>query len=432
MTENEKSRSLPAERNPLYKDDTLDHTPLIPKCRAQVIEFPDGPATFVRLKCTNPESKVPHFLMRMAKDSSISATSMFRSAFPKATQEEEDLEMRWIRDNLNPIEDKRVAGLWVPPADALALAKDYSMTPFINALLEASSTPSTYATPSRPTAQKSETSEGEPESSTSATTTSVARRTRQRLAEHLENSKKTILQHDNKEEDKEIHSEENETKDEIKSEKKEPEIKKQEGGSSTEKVGQPSSSDDKAKGSTSKDQPSEEEEKTSDIQDRKIKTPIKPSLLGKIRSSVNKGMTDVASQVNRGMTDVASQVNKGVNGVASQVNKGMNGVANQVNKGVTGVASQVRKPVGKLEKKFENLEKSIGDTLKSSIRSSPKSKKRSREDFEENEDYNAMVPVKRSRITKLESEVYYEKRKVRALGGIAIGLGVGAILPFLF
>uniref|UniRef100_UPI000E5A0FBF Bouquet formation protein 4 n=1 Tax=Schizosaccharomyces pombe (strain 972 / ATCC 24843) TaxID=284812 RepID=UPI000E5A0FBF len=139
-TENEKSRSLPAERNPLYKDDTLDHTPLIPKCRAQVIEFPDGPATFVRLKCTNPESKVPHFLMRMAKDSSISATSMFRSAFPKATQEEEDLEMRWIRDNLNPIEDKRVAGLWVPPADALALAKDYSMTPFINALLEASST----------------------------------------------------------------------------------------------------------------------------------------------------------------------------------------------------------------------------------------------------------------------------------------------------
>ncbi|EPY53829.1 bouquet formation protein Bqt4 [Schizosaccharomyces cryophilus OY26] len=408
-------RSLPTERNPLYDDDTIDYSTLISKCRSQVIEFPDGPATFVRLKCNNPDSKHPHFLMRMARNSNISATSMFRSAFPKAKQEEEDSEMEWIRANLNPVEEKQVSGLWVSPRDALALAKDYGMTPFIKALLEASTSPSTYATPARSHPVESNQPAG---ASPSTLGKLVGSKAPHKSLEPSESPKKSLFSNEKHEkESKEVQTKIDDTNKSIPSAvtlpassssslvaSNERESEKEVKGEETKVVKQeeidivkrqPLKKEPKMKGKSQDEQlhlkeeekvvEDEENNHSSDIP-RKVRTPVRPSeLLERIRSNVHRRVSDVTQQV---------------------------------------------------KKPLEAFEKKATASIHLPHPSFSVSKKRSRDEYEETQpkeiDEAALIPVKKSRISKLETEIHYEKRKVRALTGIVVGLGAGAILPFLF
>ncbi|WBW71613.1 bouquet formation protein Bqt4 [Schizosaccharomyces osmophilus] len=413
MENTKEGRVLPAERNPLYDDDTVDYSSLISKCRSQVIEFPDGPATFVRLKCNNPDSKQPHFLMRMAKNSNISATSMFRSAFPKAKQEEEDFEMEWIRANLNPVEEKQVSGLWISPKDSLILAKDYGMTPFIKALLEASTTPSTYATPAR-----SHPTELHQPAGASPSTLDKSFKTKysQTSSKSSESPTKSLFSGSGKSEkdSKEIQTKGDDTKKPTpptasspasssslaapapNEEEQKKEVKEQEKNAGkqdeTNISEKPLDEEPKMKRKSKDEQldakveeDDEEKKSFSDIS-RKVRTPVRPSeLLGKFRSNVNRRVSDVTQQV---------------------------------------------------KKPLEAFEKKAMTSIHLPHPSFPGSKKRSRDEYEETQPQEsneaAMVPVKKSRISKLETEIHYEKRKVRALTGIVVGLGAGAILPFLF
>ncbi|EPX74112.1 bouquet formation protein Bqt4 [Schizosaccharomyces octosporus yFS286] len=418
MESTKEGRVLPAERNPLYDDDTIDYSTLISKCRSQVIEFPDGPATFVRLKCNNPNSKQPHFLMRMAKNSNISATSMFRSAFPKAKQEEEDSEMEWIRENLNPVEEKQVSGLWVSPKDSLTLAKDYGMTPFIKALLEASTTPSTYATPARSHPTEARQPAG---ASPSTLDKSFKTKSSQNSLKSSESPIKSVFPKIGKSEkdSQEVLTKKNdinkptssptasspasssastgavpndeeqkaESEEQGKIDKKQEETDISEKPSHEEPKMQKKSKDENSDLKDKEEVKEEDEEKKpfSDIS-RKVRTPVRPSdLLGKIRSDVNRRVSDVTQQV---------------------------------------------------KKPLEAFEKKAMTSIHLPHPSIPGSKKRSRDEYEETQPKEsneaAMVPVKKSRISKLETEIHYEKRKVRALTGIVVGLGAGAILPFLF
>ncbi|EER24963.1 hypothetical protein D8B26_007544 [Coccidioides posadasii str. Silveira] len=92
-----------------------------------------------------------YFLMRRSKDGYVSATGMFKIAFPWAKLADEKSEREYLRGLPETSPDEVAGNLWISPELALELAEEYRMSHWVRALLDPADMPqSSSKSPSKP------------------------------------------------------------------------------------------------------------------------------------------------------------------------------------------------------------------------------------------------------------------------------------------
>ncbi|KAI5799511.1 hypothetical protein FPQ18DRAFT_96150 [Pyronema domesticum] len=146
-------RALPARINPVLKNPP-PYQELVENRRMGQTNLGGGvpghgPFSYVHLRISLPSnldedqelfgSGAPesYFLMRRSKDGFISATGMFKASFPYARKADEEAEKTYVKSNFKNTSKEETAGnIWVAPIDALTLAEEYGIKPWIEALLD--------------------------------------------------------------------------------------------------------------------------------------------------------------------------------------------------------------------------------------------------------------------------------------------------------
>ncbi|KAG7089621.1 hypothetical protein E1B28_011287 [Marasmius oreades] len=143
-----------AKRPPLptrHANQYIKNIRTLPPVKYQVLNCQGNDILVGRMKIDTPTSTGHAFILRRFDTNAISLTTMFRAAFPNASDQEEKDEVQWVKDaydltgNNGSSKDTsitRLAGTWVSPRVALELGKAYMLGDIITTVVQAQPDPS--------------------------------------------------------------------------------------------------------------------------------------------------------------------------------------------------------------------------------------------------------------------------------------------------